>query len=680
MINRIHHFVIAMFLAAFCAPAIAMERILDYHSDITVFKNAVMRVTETIKVQAEGNKIRHGIYRDFPTSYKDKNGNNFKVDFHVEDILRNGKTEPWHIQNESNGVRIYIGSKNKILASGIYTYAITYSTYRQLGYFNDHDELYWNVTGNDWAFVIDKASATVWLPKSVPPDKVTTTAYTGPFGSREQNYKVENKHDGGIYFETTRQLPVKNGLTIVTGWPKGYVHQPDTREKLEYFYRDNRHLVYAAASILLLVVYYLVFWFMVGRDPKKGVVIPLYEPPAGYSPASMRYISRMGYDDTCFAAAILNLAVKGYLSITEDDSTYTLEKTGKTDVKMAPGESRLAAELFKKDAELPVTPVYSGKNKIFLRLNEVAVAAQKKANEKRHDSTTRIELKQDNHVKIRKALAAQDTSLKGDYEKTYFNTNKSYFVGGILLSIIAFILSILLAPTKSSPAMLFLMVWLTLWSFGVIMLFKLAWQAWKQVIHNVLLIIPALFISLFALPFIGAEVFAAYQFAQMASYTMVVLIIIAVAINWLFYELLKAPTRAGRAMLDKIEGFRNYIEVAEKQDLDYRYPGGRTPELFESYLPYALALGVEQKWADHFADVISTADMASGNYSPGWYNGRMNNFSNLGNFTNSFSSSLTSAISASSTAPGSSSGGGGGGGGGGGSSGGGGGGGGGGGW
>ena len=193
------------------------------------------------------------------------------------------------------------------------------------------------------------------------------------------------------------------------------------------------------------------------------------------------------------------------------------------------------------------------------------------------------------------------------------------------------------------------------------MLLKQAWQAWKQVIHNVLLIIPAIFFSIFALPFVGAEIFVAWQFAQMASYTMVALIITAVIINWLFYELLKAPTRAGRAVLDKIEGFRNYIELAEKQDLDYRYAGGRTPELFESYLPYALALDVEQQWAEHFADVISAADTAAGNYSPGWYHGRDSGFTNLGNFTSSFTSSLNSAISASSTAPGSSSGGSGGG-------------------
>lgn len=662
MKNGILHFTIVSVLSVFCTAAVATEKILDYHSDITIFENAVMRVTETITVQAEGDKIRRGIYRDFPTTYKDKNGNIFRVDFEVEQILRDGKPEPWHTGDNNNGVRIYIGSSNKYLSPGKYSYAITYRTYRQLGYFDDHDELYWNVTGNDWDFVIDRASASVRLPDSVPVNGITAEAYTGSFGSRERNYIIDNRHDGTVYFETTKTLPARHGLTIVTGWPKGFVHEPTTEEKLGYLYRDNRHLAYAVAGILLLAGYYLVCWFRVGRDPKKGVIIPQYDPPAGYSPASMRYIEQMGYDKTCFATAILNLAVKGYLTITEDDDgAYTLEKTGNTDVKMAPGESRLVTELFRKDTELPVTDGYTGDIKILRAINTIAVEAMTKANEKRRDSNKRIELKQVNHAKIRKALAAQEVSLKGDYEKIYFNTNKWYFLVGTIISIFVFLLALVLGPVKSSPATIFLLVWLTFWSFGVIMLLKTAWQSWRQVTHNKLHIIPAIFISVFAIPFVGAEVFVSWQFALLASWSMVVLILIAVAINWLCYELLKAPTRAGRALLDKIEGFRNYIELAEKQDLDYRYSGGRTPVLFESFLPYALALGVEQQWAEHFTDVISMADPVKGNYSPGWYHGRYGNFTNLGNFTNSFTSSLNSAISASSTAPGSSSGGGGGG-------------------
>jgi len=139
-------------------------------------------------------------------------------------------------------------------------------------------------------------------------------------------------------------------------------------------------------------------------------------------------------------------------------------------------------------------------------------------------------------------------------------------------------------------------------------------------------------------------------------------LLIAVIINCLFYELLKAPTLAGRKLLDKIEGFRQYIDIAERHELDFKYPKGRSPELFEEYLPYALALDIEQQWGESFADVLARTQISGGReYSPTWYHGTHWNNSNIGGFTSSLGSSFAGALASSSAAPGSSSGGGGGG-------------------
>ena len=139
------------------------------------------------------------------------------------------------------------------------------------------------------------------------------------------------------------------------------------------------------------------------------------------------------------------------------------------------------------------------------------------------------------------------------------------------------------------------------------------------------------------------------------------MIVMAALINWLFYELLKAPTLAGRKLLDKIEGFERYIDVAEKDDLEHKYSGGKTPELFERILPFAIALGIEQKWGKQFDAVFSNTAVTNTGYSPGWYYGSNRQLHNISNFTSSLSSSLTSAITSSSTSPGSTSGSGGGG-------------------
>ncbi|MDH3692230.1 MAG: DUF2207 domain-containing protein, partial [Gammaproteobacteria bacterium] len=131
-------------------PVQADERILSFESDITVHSDGNMVVHETIRVRAEGKSIKRGIYRDFPTRYRDRYGRNYVVDFQLLTVDRNGLPDAHHIENRSNGVRIYIGSADNFINPDVYTYSIGYITSRQLGFFSDHDELYWNVTGNDW--------------------------------------------------------------------------------------------------------------------------------------------------------------------------------------------------------------------------------------------------------------------------------------------------------------------------------------------------------------------------------------------------------------------------------------------------------------------------------------------------------------------------------------------------
>ena len=226
-------------------------------------------------------------------------------------VRRNGMDEPYHTERRSNGVAVYIGRKDHLLPPGEYSYEIRYRTDRQLGFFADHDELYWNVTGVDWDFPIDSVTAQVRLPEGVPFGAVRLEGYTGPMGATRKHYRAELQ-DGRPVFETTKPLGRHEGLTIVVTWPKGYVAVPGELARLGYFLRDNRPLTYGALGLLALLGYYIFIWNRVGRDPPRGVVIPRYRPPEGESPASMRYLLGMGYDNRCLVAGILSLAVKGY--------------------------------------------------------------------------------------------------------------------------------------------------------------------------------------------------------------------------------------------------------------------------------------------------------------------------------------------------------------------------------
>ena len=602
------------------------ERIRRFDSQITVEKDASMTVREALQVHSEGIEIRHGIYRDFPTTYKDPFGHRYVVDFSLRSVLRDGHPEGYLFQKLSNGLRIYIGEKDRFLPPGDYTYTLTYKTNRQLGFFRDHDELYWNVTGNGWNFPIDQAEAIVILPGDIPKDRLTLNGYTGPQGSKVKEFWTAVNDDGTITFSTTTPLQPREGFTIVVSWPKGIVAEPLPSVKLGYLLRDNRGLVVGLLGLLVLMVYYLLVWARFGRDPQKGTVMPLYDPPNGLSPAAVRYLMKMGFDHKVFAATLINMAVKRFLSICEDDGVYTLERDQADTAELAPEEKKIAEKLL--------------------------------------GSRETIKLEQENHEKISGAIHAVEETLRRNLEKNYFVTNWQYFTGGLGLSAAVVFLSSLQGDTGESA--LFISVWLTFWTFGVTLLLKQVLFTWRQTVarHGLRFLSKAgesLFLTLFSIPFVLGEFFGLSILSSTVALGIIVLLVTLVFVNLLFYHLLKAPTRAGRALMDKIEGFKMFLSATEKDRLKILNPPGKTPELFERYLPYALALDVEQAWAKQFADALSRSTEGADTYTPLWYSGPGWRSFDTGGFVSSLGSSLSSAISSSSTAPGSSSGGGGGG-------------------
>ncbi len=620
-------FVTALFFFAWSPVAHAAERILLFSSRITVHSDASMTVTETVKVVSAGGAIKRGIYRDFPTRYKDPAGHRYTVGFTVKDVLRDGAEESYHTESLSNGIRVYMGRKDRLLPPGEHTYTLTYRTDRQLGFFKDHDELYWNVTGNGWSFPMDKVEALVLLPEGIPAGEISLEGYTGVMGSREQDYTAFVSPQGAAVFKTTRALAPQEGLTIVISWPKGYLREPTASEKGLHFFQSNLPLWTPLLGALVVFFYYLLVWNSVGRDPQKGIIAPLYTPPDNLSPASMRYIVNMGYDDRVFAAAVLNLAVKGCLSIGEEGGAYTLRRLKNDAAQLSPEEKALAANLF--------------------------------------GSADVVQLQKTSHSKISAARSAFKKALGLAWEKNYFLTNRKNFIVGIFISVLVVAGSCFLSGESGEA--LFLGIWLTGWSFGVALLAVLGWARWKEVFATRSLgrkigsIISAVFFSLFALPFVAAEGFALFTLGQISP-LLVLLLLLVVFLNALFYHLLKAPTLLGRRVLDRIEGFRMFLAATEADRLHRLYPTERTPAFFEKYLPYALALGVEQAWTEQFTDILSEAARAEGgSYHPVWYSGSGWDRASLGSFGESIGDSLSDAISSSASAPGSSSGSGGGG-------------------
>jgi uncharacterized membrane protein (UPF0136 family) len=603
------------------------ERILDYHADITLEDDGSLEVTETITAVSAGNQIRHGIFREFPTSYKDPYNNRYGVGFEMLSATCDSAPKKFRVEDQFNGKRIYLGDPNALVSPGRHVYTISYTTNRQLGFYKDHDELFWNVTGNGWDFPIDAASATVHLPSNIPADKVTLSGFTGSQGSRAAQL-LWSTEDGAFQFTAQRPLSRREGLSVLLMWPKGYITPPTFSQNLEFFFRDNRGALLLGSGLLVTLLYYLIAWSVVGRDPARGVVMALYEPPANLSPSAMRFLMRMGYDTKTFAAAILDMAVRGFLKITEESGSYRLTLTGKDDRVLTPDEKQIASELFE------------GRNELLL--------------------------KQENHTAIKSAMVATQKWLKAAEEKTYFLTNSRYLIPAIALTVLTMGSYFVTQGMPQRIGAVFIIFWLTFWTIGVSALFLHVFAAWRDVArHGSASLIgggKAFLYTVWAIPFLGGEILGLLFLSKITSLPFGVFLVATGILHGIFVHLMKAPTFAGRRLMDQVEGFKMFLGAADGDRLNRVAPPEQTPQVFEKFLPYALALDVEQDWANKFSGVLSAAGTAPGSsgsaYTPSFYSGSSwSSFSGAG-FASSFGSSLTSAISSSSTAPGSGGGGG----------------------
>jgi len=603
------------------------ERILDYHADLTLEDDGSVEVTETITVISAGSQIRHGIFRDFPTTYADPYNNRYVVGFQMLSATRDSVPEQFRVEDQFNGKRIYLGNPNTFVSLGRHVYTISYTTNRQLGFYKDHDELFWNVTGNGWDFPIDAASATVHLPLNIPADKVTLSGFTGPKGSHES--QLDSSRDGDAFqFTAQRELARHEGFSVLLMWPTGYITPPTFSQKMEFFFRDNRGALLLGAGFLVTLLYYLIAWSAVGRDPSRGVIMALYEPPAGLSPASMRYLMRMGYDNKTFAAAILDMAVRGFLKITEEAGSYRLTLTGKDNRALTPDEKQIAAELFE------------GRNGILLH--------------------------QENHTVIKSAMTVTKKWLKSAEEKTYFLTNSRYLIPAIFVSVFVALAYFATLGLPGTMGGLFASFWLTIWTAAVSGMVLAVIAAWREALRGGTSALvtggKALYLTLFTIPFLGGEVLGLFFLTKFTSLSFGLFLIATGILHGVFVHLMKAPTFAGRRLMDQVEGFKMFLGSVDGDRLNRAAPPQQTPQVFEKFLPYALALDVEQDWANKFSGILSAAGTAPGSsgsaYTPSFYSGSSwSSFSGAG-FASSFGSSLTSAISSSSTAPGSGGGGG----------------------
>jgi uncharacterized membrane protein YgcG len=603
------------------APAAARgeERIFRYLSDVQIQRDSSLQVTETIDVRAERNQINHGIYRDFPTRYRGPHGSQVRVGFRFEGATLDGMPVPATTEPYGNGVRIKIGDPENYVDIGEHRYVLHYRTTRQIGRFKDFDELYWNATGNGWVFPIDLAEARIRLPE--PAKFGQRSMYTGPQGSTASDAEVINEKPGDILFRTTRPLGAYEGLTVAVAFPKSVVAEPSQGTRIANWLADYGPPLVGILSLIGLAGFYFIAWHRAGRDPRAGTVVPIFSPPGELTPAGMRYVSKMGSDDRVFAAALVDMGVRGHIRLVEEEGGWF---------------SRDKTRLERVASSNPLPPEEAA------ALAELATTGES------------IMMEQKNHAKFSSAKKNLEEVLKKQYEGKLFNKNWGWAVAGLVLLLLAIWLVSAAVVAASG-----LDVTRVLVPLGAAVTAALLFL-WVQTATAVGKCLVSLVGFAFAALAIGTGAPILFQALQSGWWLPLVMPLLALPLVISAFFWIDAPTREGRQVLDRVAGFKQYLSITERERLDRMHPPEDTPELFERYLPYAIALGVENRWAARFAGVLAAA-AAAGQQGFGWYSGSSNPWDNPTGFADTVGPSLSSTISSASSAPGSSSGSGGGG-------------------
>jgi len=310
------------------ASAQATEHIDSFHSDITIQSNGEVAVKETVRYFFDNPK--HGIIRHIPVKYSvEKIGSltgNYNIYLTVEAVAiekENGQTEAVsHKEEEKAGsVDIKIGDPQKEVNGNI-TYLITYKAKRAVNFSpkdnESQDEFYWNVTGTGWEVPIASSSAEIHFPVGIDPDSWKFACYTGALGSQQKECLEEASSEKSVEFKSKWELPPKEGLTIVAGFPKGILTPPTASEDLKLALQNNIWIYLFLLIPFVVFTALFIVWFLKGRDPKgKGTIIPQYTPPDNLTPAELGVLYDEKADLRDISSSIIDLAVRGYLRIRE---------------------------------------------------------------------------------------------------------------------------------------------------------------------------------------------------------------------------------------------------------------------------------------------------------------------------------------------------------------------------
>jgi uncharacterized membrane protein YgcG len=497
------------------APARTLT-IQSFKAEITVTPDGMVDVTETIQAHFAG--AWNGLYRTVPIQYTTPQGLNYSLFV----------TPVSATDDSGNALKYETSSANGYLKFKIYvpdavdatrTIVLHYRVSDALTFFEDHDELYWNITGNDWDEPVGNVSAVITLPAGTT--GLHALAFTGTYGSKSEDARVQTLGTL-VEVQMRRTLEFHEGVSVVVGWDKGFVRARTKTEIALRFLRSNWPFV--IPIITLFVMFWL--WYLKGRDPRRKSIAVQYDPPDGMTPGEVGTLVDNSAAMRDIIATLVDLAVRGYLTIEEKQTSQAMGLIH---------HSEYTFHLKKKASE------WTGLKQHELQLLSALFT------EGAVDTVSLSELQ--NHF-YKNIPGIRDSLFDELLERGYYLHRPDYVRAG--------------------------------WIGGALVVGFL---------------------------FFATGMWTSFAMRQ-APTALIVSAILTGLIICVFGWFMPGHTAKGMTALENTLGFEDFLQHVES-DRIARIE--KTPALFEKYLPFAMALGVEKNWVGAFGDICKQP--------PSWYQG-----------------------------------------------------------
>lgn len=499
-------------------PAQGRTMVIEqFHAEIQVLTNGDLIVTETIRPRFTGTW--NGLKREIPVEYRTPQGFNYTLWLNLVSA-----TDEYHVplKYESSHDRHY--QVFTIWLPGAQdatkTLILTYRVSNGLKYFEEHDELYWNVTGDEWDVPIESAEARILLPPRAT--GIKALAFSGAYGAREQQADVSITGPE-IRYRMTRPLGFREGLTAVVGWDKGLVIEPSSLKQAGFFLRSNWPLA------LPIGVFGLMWrlWYLRGRDPQRRPLTVAYEPPGQLTPAEIGTLIDNSPDLRDITATVVDLAVRGFVRIEECQEPQLLGLWSSTEFSLHQVKSAGEWTELKPHEQTIMNGIFANGYVTVVALSDLS-----------HRFYTYLD-------GIKSSLLEQ-LLQKGYYASRPDRVRYTYVAIGIAVAVA----------------------------------------------------------SIYGAAFLQEHYGLALQTGLAGG-------LLSSAIIMGFGWLMPARTIRGTRVLEQILGFEEFLTRVESDRFARVI---KTPQMFEKFLPFAMALGVERNWARAFEAIYTQP--------PTWYQGR----------------------------------------------------------